>query len=929
MSFVKTLSQKLGNTVSPIPEPVVFQLPLLKLKKDFVINIPLPTDETKTFQLPLPENNQISTHSVKPSFKASGVFKLSNGLIQSPEISCNLLFSIPEIETKSFFVKSDVTKIHGFEFSFNSRITENLKKGFASTEVSSNSLLPSEQTEVSNNLFNYQQTWVSDNLFNIEQPRLTDNLFKSLNKSKISGDLVQELFNKQEETIVSENLFKRLLPQDVNGKKYEKKEKREPEQADLFSNKTKSKSDGFVKAYKREKNQGSGASFTTQTLTFWDLLYPVLLPPLDVDFNSQFELFKPLFKFQPAGIEFLVTNESALLADEMGTGKTVMSAVALKLLFRLGRAKRALIVCPVSLLNTWQEHLLDWAEELELTVVRGAPDVRKLDWKYNAHVYLTTYDTVASDFLTKIKKQSDFKCPKCKNYLNLGSKITVEDDEMPYFTCPYCHSYLNDYLIENLPKKESLVDPEILNSFDVVLIDEAQYIKNKSSDRSRAVRLLKPKYKWALTGTPIENRLDDLISIFSFVKSDLFKKNQYISPRQASDLIKPYFLRRLKKDVMKDLPPKVKQEIWLELDNDQMKAYKSVEQLGIKEIEDLGGKVTKIHIFSLLSKLKQICNFAPNKDKSAKTEELLDLVEQIKDSRQKVLIFSQYDVEGVTKLEKLLQPFGVSLLKGGMSDAARKSAINSFKHDPDISVFLATIKTGGVGLTLTEASYVIHFDHWWNPALMWQADDRVHRSGQKSSQVNIYSFWMKGTVEERIHAILKEKGLLFDEVINGLSVEDVDEMFTIDDWLDVLGIKTNKRTNNENKNQNNTYQQYQSQKQKTDSTNSQNNSRDTYQQKEKEQQSKNADSRQTNSHNYQQYKQNSVVLDEKVRRAFIVLGLSNEANKNEIVKAYRDLMKLYHPDKVGYSSQNASKRAEEKAKEINVALDTLKKHNYL
>ncbi|HEX8399383.1 MAG TPA: SNF2-related protein [Pyrinomonadaceae bacterium] len=918
MSFIKTLSQKLGNTVSPIPEPIVFQLPLLKLKKDSVINIPIPADEAKTFQLPIPEIKQITTHSLKPAFKATGVFKLSNGLFQSPEISCNLFFSIPAIETKSFFVKSEIPKIQCFEFSFDSRVTEDLNKGFAPTQIRSN------------NLFNNEQTWVSDNLFNIEQPCLTDNLFKLLNKSKVSGDLVQEIFNRQEETIVSENLFKRLLPQNVNGKKYEKRANRQPEQGDLFSSKTKSKSDGFVKAYKRGKNQGSNASFTTQTLTFWDLLYPVLLPPLDVDFNSQFELFKPLFKFQPAGIEFLVTNESALLADEMGTGKTVMSAVALKLLFRLGRAKKALIVCPVSLLNTWQEHLLDWAGELELTVVRGAPDIRKLDWKYNAHVYLTTYDTVASDFLTKIKKQNDFKCPKCKNHVNLGSKITVEDDNMPYFSCPYCHSYLNDYLIENLPKKEPIVDPEILDSFDVVLIDEAQYIKNKSSDRSRAIRLLKPKYKWALTGTPIENRLDDLISIFSFVKPDLFKKNQYISPRQASELIKPYFLRRLKKDVMKDLPPKVKQEIWLELDNDQMKAYKSVEQLGIKEIEDLGGKVTKIHIFSLLSKLKQICNFAPNKDKSAKTEELLDLVEQIKDNKQKVLIFSQYDVEGVTKLEKLLQPFGVSLLKGGMSDAARKSAINSFKHDPDISVFLATIKTGGVGLTLTEASYVIHFDHWWNPALMWQADDRVHRSGQKSSQVNIYSFWMKGTVEERIHAILKEKGLLFDEVINGLSVEDIDEMFTIDDWLDVLGIKSNKRANNGDKSQNNTYREYQSQRQQAHSTEEQKDSRDTnQQQKEKEQQSKNTDSRQTNSNNYQHYKQNSVVSDEKVRQAFIILGVSSDAKKDEIVKAYRDLMKLYHPDKVGCSSQNASMRAEEKAKEINVALDTLKKHKYL
>lgn len=826
MSFLTTISHKLGKTITPLEIPEIHQLP------------------TSGFETSITEN--LST-----LFQPTNILRVTKGVIVEPQVSPNLLFSIPEIETQS-----------SFKIELESSVSDDLLESFS-------------------------DVWVSENL--------------SLSS-----------FNIWEETSVSENLFKHLFPERVNGKNYEKKAKQQPKQYDFFSAKAKSASDGFRKAYKREKTQGSISSYVTDSLTFWDLLYPVLLPPLNVNFKSQFELYQPLFKFQPAGIEFLVKNKSALLADEMGTGKTVMSSVALKILFRLGKVKRALIVCPVSLLRTWQEHLTNWASELELTVVRGTPEVRKLDWKYNAHVYLTTYDTVASDFLTKIKKHNKFVCPNCKLRLNLGSNICVEDENMPTYFCPECRFVLNDYLIENLPKKSSIVDAAILNSFDVVLIDEAQYIKNRGSDRSRAVRLLKPNYKWALTGTPIENRLDDLVAIFSFVKPNLFK-NEFLTPKRAAALIEPHFLRRLKKDVMKDLPPKVKQEIWLQLDEDQKRAYKAAEQLGIKEIEELGGRVTKVHIFSLISKLKQICNFSPNKERSSKTEELLDLVEQIKESGQKVLIFSQYDIEGVSKLEKLLAPFGVSVLKGGMNDYARNAAIDKFKRDPNICVFLATIKTGGVGLTLTEASYVIHFDHWWNPALMWQADDRVHRSGQKSSQVNIYSFWMQDTIEERIHTILKEKGLLFDEVINGLSVEAIDEMISTEEWLNILGIKSNKQTSSSSQAKGGQHQSNRNNR-RSENSNQQANTN-------------NGDGR-SNYNRKQKTEPPEIVMS--ISAAHNILGVKfGIATKEEIVAAYRRMARIHHPDKVVQASPLLIEQALEKMKQINAAYEVLKKHKYV
>lgn len=632
-----------------------------------------------------------------------------------------------------------------------------------------------------NILFDIPASVDANRAYLLEVQPINDGLFESLSPKPFSARHKTEV-KPFDEVSISQNLFRRLAGANVVGKDYRKKPEVQRPLVEV------SKTDGFKKAYTRRRSTSGGASYETQRLTIWELLLPTLLPPVAVNFTTQFQLYKPLFAFQPAGIEFLAKNGSALLADEMGTGKTVMSAVALKLLFRQGEVKKALIVCPVSLLRTWQDHLQDWAEELQLTVVRGTREVRALDWKYPAHVYLTTYDTIALDFLSKIDQRASFSCPKCKKKITAGKNIALEGDDAPDLFCPYCHASLNDFLEENVERRQPVVEPEAIKAFDLVLLDEAQYIKNRGSKRSRAVRLLQPKFRWALTGTPMENRIEELVSLFGFIKPGLFRNDRYYGPVEAQNAIKPHFLRRMKKDVMKDLPPKLKQEIWLELDADQQRVYRAVESSGIDHIEGLD-TITKVDIFALISKLKQVCNFCPGKSSSPKTEELVDLVDGIKESGSKVLVFSQYVTEGVAKLQETLKPFGVSVLRGGMTDAARNDAISRFKNEKDIAVFLATIKTGGVGLTLTEASYVIHFDHWWNPAIMWQADDRVHRAGQKSSQVNIYSFWTQNTIEERIHAILQQKQLLFDEVINNLSEDDVNKMISTEEWLDILGIR--------------------------------------------------------------------------------------------------------------------------------------------
>ncbi len=473
------------------------------------------------------------------------------------------------------------------------------------------------------------------------------------------------------------------------------------------------------------------------TMSPFDLVLPALHPPLALELRGDLQLPSELYAYQVEGVRFLCEGRSALLADEMGTGKTVMSTVALRLLFRQGRARSALIVAPLSVLRVWDQHLRAWAPELQVTTVHGGQRRRATDWRCPAHVYLTTYDVLRADVLPRRRG---------------------EDPNMP------------------LARR----------AFDVVLLDEAQNIKNPHSGRTRAVRKLEAGYRWALSGTPVENRLEDLTSLFDFVRPGLLR-GEGLTTAEAARSIAPLVKRRTKAEVMKDLPPKTRQEVWLELDAAQRLAYAAAETDARAELSSLGAKLTKMHVFTSLTRLKQICNFAPAASDSPKLAALREQVEAIAGSGQKVLVFTQWIKEGVDKIAPALAPYGVVTFDARLSRAERDAAVERFKTDPDQHVFLATVKSAGVGLTLTEASYVVHFDHWWNPAWMWQAEDRAHRRGQ-SMPVNVYSLWMADTVEERVHQLLERKGTLHAEVIDGLSETALDELISLDEWLSMFGV---------------------------------------------------------------------------------------------------------------------------------------------
>ena len=530
--------------------------------------------------------------------------------------------------------------------------------------------------------------------------------------------------------IISENLLVELVNYSISGKRFDHREGSQ-----------------YVSDELSKRKENDNPIVLPRTVNEWDLLYPVLLPPLSLDFPEKLDFYSALRGYQKQGIRWLMHNPSALLADEMGTGKTVQTVTALRLLFRRGKIKSALIVCPPAVIGSidttethksegWSGHFHHWAPELKVTTLYGKnPFERNLLWDCPSHVYITTYSTLRTDLDSQeLAQRGRFSC---------------------------------------------------------VVLDEAQKIKNRETRIARVVRELKPEYRWALTGTPIENRLDDVRSLFDFILPGLFKGRSKESAQAVKATIEPYMLRRLKEDVLQELPDKIKQEEWLDLDEYQKADYERALRSVQNNVKDSLTSLHKdrLHIFSQIATLKQLCNFAEGRLTSPKTELLIEHVKTIASNKKKVLIFSQYKKEGTDKISRLLEKEGLQAVvyTGDLSPKKKSKAVKDFRSNPDITVFLATTETAGYGITLTEASYVIHFDYLWNPAKMQNAEDRVHRIGQKSSVI-VYSLWMKGTIEERIKKKISEKRLLIDSTVNELAEDEIDRNFSTQDWLEILDI---------------------------------------------------------------------------------------------------------------------------------------------
>lgn len=466
------------------------------------------------------------------------------------------------------------------------------------------------------------------------------------------------------------------------------------------------------------------------TVDVFDLVLPLLYPPINPD-SPMAVVFPPNkapMPFQYEGIRFLADRTAALLADEMGLGKTIQTIVALRMLIRARRVQNALVLCPQSLLGVWEHELREWSPELSLQRVRGSASDREALWKSRAHVCFSTYETFRND---------------------IGEL------------------------------------PELATKFDLVVLDEAQRIKNPGSQVSQACSQLRCNYRWALTGTPLENKTEDVVAIFRVVKPGLFASSATPSPAQIKERIRPYFLRRRTADVLSELPEKVSEEIWLEFDDAQREAYDAAEAEGTTALRRPGA--TRIHVFALINQLKQLCNWDPASRTSCKLDYLAESLENVVASSEKALVFSHYPEKTLQQIMPELQRFDPVLFSGSLNDLQREELIRRFTNDDTPRVLMASVQSGGVGLTLTRANHVFHYDHWWNPAVTNQATGRAHRIGQTRT-VFVRHLYVTDTIEERIHTLLAEKQSLFDFVIDDMSQEDFSKTITEAELFGLFGL---------------------------------------------------------------------------------------------------------------------------------------------
>ena len=437
-----------------------------------------------------------------------------------------------------------------------------------------------------------------------------------------------------------------------------------------------------------------------------------------------------LMPFQKDGVNALLSNSRLLLADDMGLGKTLQAIAALRIL-RVRREVRAcLVAAPAGLLEQWRRELAKWAPELSAIIIRGSASDRGWQWAAEKDVTLVSYDTLRSD---------------------LGRNVR---------------------------------SPVHRKIWDVVVADEAQRIKNRN-ETSAALKRLPRRRSWALTGTPIENDEEELASILEFVDFDerTGAASRYRPGMELRDRHRELQLRRKKSEVLDDLPSKQVARLTIELGPRQRESYDKAEREGIVYLKSLGAEVGVRHVLELITRLKQICNADPRTGESSKLADVRLRLGELAARNHKALLFSQYtsDTSGVAAAADRLREFHPLVITGEIPPEERAGIIDRFRKGEEHKVLILSLRAGGLGLNLQEASYVFHLDRWWNPAMERQAEDRTHRIGQ-TVKVNVLKYSCAGTIEERIDEILEGKQNLFDALIDDVSLDlsaqlDRDELF--------------------------------------------------------------------------------------------------------------------------------------------------------
>ena len=456
----------------------------------------------------------------------------------------------------------------------------------------------------------------------------------------------------------------------------------------------------------------------------------------DADFEEPESLSKVMRKYQKNGYKWLRTLETwqfgGILADDMGLGKTLQIISVLLAAKQEGREGTSLVVSPASLIYNWAEEFARFAPELNISLIVGSQEERqgKIEAYGEADVLVTSYDLLKRDI------------------------HLYEDRQFLY-----------------------------------QIIDEAQYIKNHTTAAAKAVKVINSQNRYALTGTPIENRLSELWSIFDFLMPgflygyDVFKKEMETpivknkdegAMKRLQKMVSPFILRRLKEDVLKDLPEKLEECRYVRFATEQQRLYDGQvvhmrEKISGQNEEEFNKN--KLLILAELTRLRQICCdpslcFDNYKGEVAKLEACLQLIQSAMDGGHRMLVFSQFtSMLEILQRELTAAEIPYFTITGSTSKEKRLQMVKEF-NEGDTPVFLISLKAGGVGLNLTGADMVIHYDPWWNLAVQNQATDRAYRIGQ-TKKVTVYKLIVKNTIEEKIQKLQETKKNLADQVISG------------------------------------------------------------------------------------------------------------------------------------------------------------------
>lgn len=489
---------------------------------------------------------------------------------------------------------------------------------------------------------------------------------------------------------------------------------------------------------------------------------PARLPPLEIE-GLQLKL-RP---YQQEGVKWMHFLSSlgmgACLADDMGLGKTVQILALLQQIKNENDPSKApsLLIVPASLLSNWQLEAARFTPNLQLILLH--PSMHK-----------------ATEF-SRIMDSSEH------TFHNYDLVITT------YSMAAKC---------EWLAKI----------SWSLVILDEAQAIRNANTKQSRMIKALTSKSRIALTGTPVENRLSDLWSLFDFLNPGLLGSAKKFKEFTQSTsyfeslrkLVSPYILRRMKTDpkIISDLPEKMETSAYCYLSGQQVALYQFVVEQLAQTLESVDPNNRRGLILKTLLELKQICNHTDQyhgfgdyfPDYSGKFERLREICEELASRQEKVLIFTQFSeiIPALTDyLAKIFGRKGVSLC-GNTPIHKRKELVDAFQNQLEIPYFVLSIKAGGTGLTLTAANHVIHFDRWWNPAVENQATDRAFRIGQKKS-VQVHKFITLGTIEERIDMMIEDKKKLANDLFSEKEEISLTELSN-KELLDILSLDINKAT---------------------------------------------------------------------------------------------------------------------------------------